>query len=116
VQSSQDDARTAAPIPGGQGVGAPRKRQMDRDSDDVRRGLARRRPLEEVLVPVLHGPIGRGCAGDAGQREGGGQDVLAEARMRILRVEGVDEQRQPPLDRSRQETRIQRGRCAHLFG
>ena len=68
---------------------------MHGDADDLRERLARRRTLQQVLVPVLDLPFRRRCAGDAGQGQAWRQHMLAEAGMRIFGIKGIDEQGKP---------------------
>ena len=53
--------------------------------------------LQEILVPVAHVPVRRCRARDARQRKRRRKDVLAVAGARILRIEGIHEQRGMPL-------------------
>src|SRR5262249_37296020 len=55
-------------------------------------------------------------AGDAGERQRGGQDVLAEAGAGVLGVERVQEQGAAPPHRRRAEVRVEGRRLAHFPG
>ena len=49
--------------------------------------------MQQVFVPVLDAPVrGRG-RGEAGQGERGGEHMLAKASVRVLGIEGVDQER-----------------------
>ena len=93
VQATQDDLGPAPTIPRRQLVRPIRERQMDRDSDDLRKRLPWRRALQQVFVPVRDFPVRRRRAGDARQRQRRRQHVLAETRVRILGIERVDQKR-----------------------
>jgi hypothetical protein len=56
VQTAQHDDRTMSAIERGELVGARREGQVHRDGDDLRERIDRRRPLQQVLVPVTHLP------------------------------------------------------------
>src|SRR5262249_37538854 len=114
VQSSEDDARASRAIPRGELIRSRGKSEVNRDADDLGRRAHRRRSLKKILVPVLDSPLRGRRPCHARQRESGCQDVLAEARMRILWVEGVDQKGKTPLDRrSGKSWRENRGR-GHL--
>ena len=66
-------------------------------------------PWSRFSSQYVDRPFRRRRAGHARQGESRRQDVLAEARVRVLRIEGIDQQRQAPLDRSRRQIRIQSG-------
>ena len=61
MQAAEDDLRAALAIPTGQRVGSLGEGQVDRDADDLRERLARRRPLQQVLVPVARPPTAAAC-------------------------------------------------------
>ena len=79
VESAEDDDGAAIAIPPGQLIGAVGEGEMDADADNLGEAVARRGTLEEVLIPDADVPIRRRGAGDAGEGEGGSEDVLAEA-------------------------------------
>ncbi len=72
--------------------------------------------MQQILVPVVDAPVGRAGRGKAGQGEGGGEDVLAETGVRILGVEGIDQERVLGLRWSAGLIGIERRRGGHLEG
>ncbi len=116
VQAAEDDLRAAFAVPARECEGAPGEGQVDGDADDLREGVGGRRALQEVLVPVADGPLGRRRGRDARQRERRGQHVLAEAGVRVLGVEGVDEQRVSRRRRRRAQVGVEPRRHAQLLG
>lgn len=114
VEAAQDDERAPLAVPARELVRPAREGEVDRDADDGRERLVRRRPLEEVLVPESDHPAGRCRARDARERERRRQDVLAEARVRVFRVERVDEEGATARRRARDEIRVEVRRGAEL--
>ncbi len=96
MQSAENDLRAPLPIPMRELVRPLGEREMHGDSDDFRKRLEGRRTLEQILVPVADLPMSgrRGCRGR--ERERRRQHVLAEAGVRILAIERVDQQRIAP--------------------
>jgi hypothetical protein len=93
VQPPENDLGAPAAIPLCERVGAMRECQVHGDADDLGKRIERRRALQQILVPVPQCPVlGRaGCHGRQRQRRR--QDMFAEAGMRILAVEGIDQER-----------------------
>ncbi len=114
VEAAEDDEGAALAVPAGELVRPLRERQVDGDPDDPRERLVRRRPLEEVLVPEAHVPAFGRRGRDARERERRREDVLAEARVRVLRVEGVQEEGEARRRRPRAESRVEPRRLAQL--
>ena len=92
MQSSQDNDRTPLAIPSRKFERAVRKGEMDGNADDLREGMARRMSLKQILVPVIDGPVLRRARGNARQSERRGQHVLAKAGMRVLWIEGIEQE------------------------
>jgi hypothetical protein len=116
VQAAEHDLAAAAAIPARQVEGAVGESQVDSDADDFGQGRTRRRAVEEVLVPVTNLPVRRGGGGEAGQGESGGEDMLAEAGIRIFPIEGIDQKRVARLDRAGWERGVQPRRAGHIVG
>src|SRR5262249_10748328 len=114
-RAARERPRAASAIPRGELVGSAGESQVDRDSHDLRRRVVRRRSLKKILVPVLHRPIRRRGARDARESERGSQDVLAEARVGIFRIEGIDQERKTLPDWRSRLSRIERRRGIHLL-
>ena len=125
VQAAQDDLRPPLPI--------PRPPAHTPASANVRctvipttcgNGSPRRRTLQQVLVPVRHLPVRRRGPGDARQRQRRRQHVLAEAGVRVLGIERVDQTAPTSVaadpaewfGSSRGATRIARGIHGVLMG
>ena len=85
VQTTQHDDRPSISVPSREFVGPMGEGQVYRDADDLGDRVARRWPLEQVLIPVSHVPVGRRAGGDARQGKRRGQHVLAEAGVGIPR-------------------------------
>lgn len=49
--------------------------------------------MKQVLVPILNSPSVGSGGGEAGQGKRGSEDMLAEAGVRVLGIEGVDKKR-----------------------
>src|SRR5580658_5643092 len=92
MQPAEDYFRAARAIPVGQLVSPARKREMDRDSHDLRHGMKRRTAIEQVFIPVLDSPVRRRGRGKAGQRQSRCEYVLAEAGIRVFGVERINQQ------------------------
>ncbi len=116
VQAAENDDGAALTIPTRQLIGAAGKCQMHRDADDLRKWLARRRPLEQVLIPVAHAPVGGRGGRDAGQSQRRRKRVPAETRPGVFAVERVDQQRVAQRDGIGIECRIESRRVAKLAG
>src|SRR5580765_8261912 len=72
--------------------------------------------IEQVLVPIFDAPAcGCRCC-EAGQRERRGEYVLAKAGIRVLRIEGIDQQCIASLDESSRLGGIETRRGRHLTG
>src|ERR1700686_3696746 len=95
-------------------ISAPRESQMHGDSHDLRHGTKRRTSVEQILVPVLHPPMLGRRRSKAGQGKRGREHVLAEARIRVLGIEGIDQERVMGLDRAAWFVRLERRRGGHL--
>lgn len=65
---------------------------MDRNADDFGNRIGWRGTLQEVFVPVSDRPIDRRRPGDTGEGQGWGEDMFAEAGVRILGVERIDQE------------------------
>lgn len=109
VQAAEHHARPARPVPAGERVGTVREREVDGDADDRGKGIERRRPLQQVLVPVPDGPPRRGRGRETRQRVRRRQHVLAETRPGVLRVERVEEEHRARVARARNGARIEEG-------
>src|ERR1700730_17653395 len=64
---------------------------MHSDPHYMRHGTKWRSAVEQILVPVLNPPVLRSGRGETGQRERRREDVLAEAGMGVLGIEGIDQ-------------------------
>ena len=100
VQPSENHLRAPSAIPVRQFIGPPRESQMHGDADDLRHRPKWRSSIEKILVPVVNAPMFRRGGGETGQGERWREHVLAEAGIRILGIEGVDQERVVRLDRS----------------
>ena len=109
MQPAEDDLRPALAVPARQLVGPLGERQVDRDPDDLRERLPRRRTLQQVLVPVSDLPVRRRRPGDARQRQRRRQHVLAEAGVRVLGIERIDQQGIPRPGRTGPQPRVESG-------
>ena len=98
VESAEDDLAAAAAIPVSQFVGAAGEGEVYGDADDSRHGARGWGTVEEVFVPVFNGPVVGSGGGETGQRERGGEDVLAEAGIGVLGIEGVQQEGVVGLD------------------
>ncbi len=116
VQPAEHHRRPPFPIPPRQRVRPLGERQVDRDPDDLRERLPRRRALQQVLIPVRHLPVRRRRARDARQRQRRRQDVLAEAGVRVLRVERVDQQGRLRPQPARPDGGVERGGLPQCAG
>ena len=116
VESAEDHLGAALAVKPRERVSALGEGQVNGDAHDFRERRYRRGTLEQVLVPVPHRPVRGSSCGDARERQRRGEHVLAEARLRILRVERIDEQRGPRHDRARNGTVVERGRLPELTG
>ncbi len=115
MKTSQDHTGTAATVPVSQFVSPCRKGQVNRDPHDPGKRLPGRWALQQVLVPVPHLPLGRGCSGNARQRQRWREHMLAKACVRVLGIERVDQQRVVLSRRLRRGFRLQpRGRLHFL--
>src|SRR5689334_7052093 len=92
MQAAQDHPSASTAVPVSQGVSTFREREMDGDAYELREGLPARRPLKQVLVTVGDLPLGRSCTGDAGQRQRRSQHMFAEAGVRILGIERIEQE------------------------
>src|SRR5271157_5787664 len=108
VQPAEDYLRSPGTIPIRQLVGAAGKRQMYRDSYDLRHRPKWRPSVEQILVPILDAPVCGSRRGKAGQGKGRREHVLAEARIRVLGIEGIDQQGIVPLDTLLDDARVDR--------
>jgi hypothetical protein len=116
VQAAEDHFCAALAIPARQLVGAVGECEMDADADDLGKRFGRRAALKQIFVPIVDGPIVRRGGGDAGEGEGGGENVLSEAGVRILGIERIDEQRVAWLDGLGWRGRIEKWGDAHGAG
>src|SRR5262245_46076454 len=116
VKAPEDHASSPVSIPGCQLVGSGRKRQVDGEAYDLRKGYPRRRPLQQVLVPVPDLPLWWGRSGDTRERQRGREDVLTEAGVRILGVERIDQQRRSGMRWPGLKKRVEPRRDTHLLG
>jgi len=116
MKSSEDDLRSTCTVPGRELVRTLGEGQMDGDADDRRQRIARRGTCKEILVPVLDRPRLRGARRDARQGETRGQNVLAEARVRVLRIERIDQERVAWGGRCGTEVVVESRRVAHGIG
>ena len=73
--------------------GAAREREMHGDADDFGNRLDWRAAVEKIFVPVLNGPVRRRGGREARECKCGREDMLAEARMRILGIERINKKR-----------------------
>ena len=116
VQPAEDYLRTPGTIPVRQFERTPGKRKMYGDPHHPGHRTKWRSPVEQVLVPVLHAPMlwsGRGKAGKSQRRR---EHVLAEARIAVLRIERINQERIVRLDRPYLLLAIERRRCDHFAG
>ena len=114
VQSAQHDLASAAAIPLRQLECPPRERQMHRDPNDLGHGRKGRPSVQQVFVPIADLPV-FGCGRrEAGQSEGRGEHVLAEAGVWILRIERIDQERIARPHRARRNCSIQKWRPSHF--
>jgi hypothetical protein len=65
---------------------------MDGDTDYLWRRIARRWPLEQILVPVSNIPVRWRGARNAGESQRGSEDVLAVTGPWILGVKRIYEE------------------------
>lgn len=79
-------------VPAGEFKGAGGEGEVDGDADDLGDRIGGGASLEEIFIPVADVPILGGGGGDAGEGEGGSEDVFAEAGVGVLGVEGVDQE------------------------
>lgn len=86
---------------------------MDCDPNDMRKRAGRWRSLQEVLVPKLNVPVGRGDCRDAGQRQRRRENMFAEASVWVLRIKRIDQQCVTSLNLDRLKRRIQYWCDAH---
>ena len=98
VKSTEDHFCTPRPVPICELIGAAGKRQMHRDSDNLRHRVTRWTSVQKVLIPIFDPPVVGCCCSKTGERESGCEDVFAEAGVGVFCVEGVDEQRIPRVD------------------
>ncbi len=120
MQAAQNDKRTASAIPGSQLVCPACEGQMDGDTDYLWRRIARRRPLEQILVPVSNIPMRWRGARNTGESQRGSEDVLAVTGPWILGVKRVYEEcgttpHRPTLPR-RAARRIESRSDCHIRG
>jgi hypothetical protein len=93
MQPAQDDDRSPAAIPVGDFVSALGERQMHGDPNHLGKWAEGWPALQHIFVPILHPPVlGRG-GGETSQRQAWRQNMLSETRVRILGIEGIDQQR-----------------------
>src|SRR5262245_8541937 len=86
---------------------------MNCDAHHLRHRSRWRRPLQQVLIPITHAPMGRSRRRDARQRQGWGEDMFAETRVRILGIKWVQQQCESTLARARLQG-VQRGGVLHF--
>src|SRR4029079_13734499 len=115
VQPTEHDLRAPLPVPPRERVRALREREVHRDADDFGERVERRRALEKILVPITQLPARRRGRGRSGQRKARREHVLAEARVRVLAIERIDQERIAAPTRTRTRVRIELRRDAHLF-
>src|SRR5262249_30442033 len=106
---------TAGAVPGRELVRSDREGQVNRDADDLRRRVGRRRSLKEVFIPVAHFPLWRRRSRDARQGESRRQDMLSDACVRVLRIERVHEKRITPFDRGGGPPTVETRRSVHFI-
>ena len=116
VQSAQNDLAAAAPVPLRQLERPLCEGQMDGNPHHLRHRPKRRPAVQQVFVPISNLPVFRRGRREAGQRERRSKHVLPKARVRIFRIERIDQQRIPRLYRSRNALGCQQRRPAHLGG
>src|SRR5690349_9272694 len=92
VQSTQDDLAPAAAVPMSKVERPPGESQMDGNSHDFRQGPKGRPSVKQVFVPISNLPVFRRGRREGGESEGRSKHVFAEARMRVFRIEGIDQQ------------------------
>ena len=114
VQSPQNHLGAAAAIPARQLKCAAGEGEMHADSHHFGRRRGGRPAVQQVLVPILHPPIGRGGGGQAGEGQRRREHMLAEAGIRILGIERVEQKRITPLHGSSGGSVIEQGRIQHL--
>src|SRR5271165_1932933 len=93
MKAAEDHLRASRPIPIRKLKGPPGKRQMYGDADHLRHWPMRRTTVQQIFVPIVGAPVLGGGRGKAGQGECGSEDVLAEASIGVLRIEGIDQER-----------------------
>src|SRR5205823_10964633 len=93
VQTAQDSFAAALTIPACQFERALRKREVDSNPHNLGQRLKGRWSIEQIFVPVCDAPMLWRCGCEAGQRKRWSQHVLPERRMRILRIERIEQQR-----------------------
>src|SRR3984957_4125305 len=114
MQTAEDHLRSAGSIPVGEFIRAFGERQMHRNADNIRHGMRRRPTVEQVLVPIFDAPVRGRSRGEAGERECRRQDVLAEAGVRVLGIEGINQERIVRLERAGSDNGIKRRRNLHF--
>ena len=114
VQSAQHDLASAPAVPLRQFEGPLGERQVDRDPHHLGHRRKRRPPVEQVLVPIPNLPVCRRRRRETGQSERRRKHVLAEARVRIFRVERIDQQGISRPYGSGGEGGIEKRRAAHF--
>src|SRR5262249_52261081 len=92
----------------------PRERQVHRNPHHPRKRLNRRRPLEQILIPIPHLPPRRRRRRDRRQRQRPPPHVFAVACISVFAAESINEQRQPRSAFLRHECRIKPRRRAKL--
>src|SRR5262245_21863071 len=86
---------------------------MDSDSDDLGKWLPGWRSLQQVFIPVRHGPVMRCGSCDTSERQGRSEHMFAEIGMWVFGIKGIDEQGMSPLDHRRPPCWIQLRRYTH---
>jgi hypothetical protein len=114
VKTAEDDGGSARPVPVREGIGPPREREVHGDTDDLRKRIPWGPASQEILVPQGDLPAWRSRSGDARESESGRQNVLAEARVRVLRIKRVHEKRVAPPEAWCGKSRIEKRGHRHL--
>jgi len=114
VQPAQNHLASPVAIPLRQFESPLRKRQMHRDSDDLRNWRARRAPIKQILVPILHFPMCRSRGRKTRHRQRRRQNMLPETRVWVLRIKRIDQQGVTRTDRRGRHRRIQERSSGHL--
>ncbi len=114
VQAAQHHLASAAPVPLRQFERPPRESQVDRDPHHLRHRRERRPPVQQVLVPIPNLPVLRCRSGETRQRKRRREHVLSKARVRVLWIERIDQQRIPRLLPAPARRGVQDWRTCHL--